>query len=116
MKVVINGGLNLSVLDGWWAEAYDATNGWALDGEVHPDPAAQDARDAAALYDLLEQQVLPDFYDRDGAASPLLAHPHPRVDPHARSRLLHRTDARRLPRAGLHTDSQRLSRLASRRH
>ena len=70
MKVVINGGLNLSVLDGWWAEAYDATNGWALDGEVHPDPAAQDARDAAALYDLLEQHVLPDFYDRDGDGLP----------------------------------------------
>jgi glycogen phosphorylase len=70
MKVVINGGLNLSVLDGWWAEAYDGTNGWALDGEVHPDPAAQDARDAAALYDLLEQQVLPDFYDRDADGLP----------------------------------------------
>ncbi len=65
MKAVINGGLNLSVLDGWWAEAYDGTNGWALDGEVHLDPAAQDARDAAALYDLLEQEVLPAFYDRD---------------------------------------------------
>ena len=70
MKVVINGGLNLSVLDGWWAEAYDGTNGWALDGGVHPDPAAQDARDAAALYDLLEQQVLPDFYDRDADGLP----------------------------------------------
>ena len=70
MKVVINGGLNLSVLDGWWAEAYDGTNGWALDGEVHPDPAAQDARDAAALYELLEQQVLPDFYDRDADGLP----------------------------------------------
>ena len=70
MKVVINGGLNLSVLDGWWAEAYDGTNGWALDGDVHPDPAAQDARDAAALYDLLEQQVLPDFYDRDADGLP----------------------------------------------
>jgi glycogen phosphorylase len=64
MKAVINGGLNLSVLDGWWAEAYDGTNGWALSGEIHPDPWAQDARDAAALYDLLEQQVVPAFYDR----------------------------------------------------
>ena len=50
MKAVINGGLNLSVLDGWWAEAYDGTNGWALSGEVDPDHGAQDARDAAALY------------------------------------------------------------------
>ena len=70
MKAVINGGLNLSVLDGWWAEAYDGTNGWALDGDVHPDPAAQDARDAATLYDLLERQVLPDFYDRDADGLP----------------------------------------------
>ena len=70
MKAVINGGLNLSVLDGWWAEAYDGTNGWALPGEVDPDHGAQDARDAAALYDLLEQQVLPAFYDRDADGLP----------------------------------------------
>jgi len=65
MKAALNGGLNLSVLDGWWAEAYDGTNGWAIDGEVDPDEAAQDARHAAALYDLLEHEVLPLFYDRD---------------------------------------------------
>jgi starch phosphorylase len=65
MKAVINGGLNLSTLDGWWAEAYDQTNGWALSGEVDPDSSAQDARHAAALFDLLEQEVLPAFYDRD---------------------------------------------------
>ncbi len=65
MKAVINGGLNFSTLDGWWAEAYDGTNGWALSGEVDPDSSAQDARHAAALFDLLEQEVLPAFYDRD---------------------------------------------------
>ncbi|MGO9497755.1 MAG: alpha-glucan family phosphorylase [Solirubrobacteraceae bacterium] len=65
MKAVINGGLNLSTLDGWWAEAYDGTNGWALSGEVDPDSGAQDARDAAALFGLLEGEVLPAFYDRD---------------------------------------------------
>ena len=70
MKTVINGGLHLSVLDGWWAEAYDGTNGWALPGEVDPDPAAQDVRDAAALFDLLAQQVLPAFYDRDADRLP----------------------------------------------
>ncbi len=70
MKAVINGGLNLSVLDGWWAEAYDGTNGWALEGEVQADHATQDARDAAALYDLLEQEVLPAFYDRDADGLP----------------------------------------------
>ncbi|MGB0097560.1 MAG: alpha-glucan family phosphorylase, partial [Solirubrobacteraceae bacterium] len=70
MKAAINSGLNLSVLDGWWAEAYDGTNGWALPGEVDPDPGAQDARDAAALYDLLEQQVTPSFYTREDDGLP----------------------------------------------
>ena len=59
MKAVINGGLNLSVLDGWWAEAYDGTNGWALPGDVQPDSWTQDARDAGTLYRLLEQEVAP---------------------------------------------------------
>ena len=70
MKAVINGGLNLSTLDGWWAEAYDGTNGWALSGEVDPDSSAQDARDAAALFGLLEQDVLPAFYERDADGLP----------------------------------------------
>ena len=65
MKAVINGGLNLSTLDGWWAEAYDGTNGWALPGDVDPDHAAQDARDAATLFGLLGQEILPAFYKRD---------------------------------------------------
>jgi glycogen phosphorylase len=70
MKAVINGGINLSVLDGWWAEAYDGTNGWALPGEVHHDPGTQDARDAGTFYRLLEQEVLPVFYDRDEQGLP----------------------------------------------
>ena len=70
MKVVINGGVNLSVLDGWWAEAYDGTNGWALPGEVHHDAWTQDARDAGTLYRLLEQEVVPAFYDRDANGVP----------------------------------------------
>jgi starch phosphorylase len=70
MKAVINGGLNLSTLDGWWAEAYDGVNGWALPGEVDPDSSAQDTRDAAALFGLLEQDVLPAFYDRDADGLP----------------------------------------------
>jgi starch phosphorylase len=70
MKSVINGGLNLSVLDGWWAEAYDGTNGWALPGEVQPDAGTQDARDAGTLYRLLEQEVVPTFYDRDADGLP----------------------------------------------
>lgn len=66
MKVLVNGGLNLSVLDGWWAEAYTPEVGWALgNGEEHGDDLAGDAADAQALYDLLERQVIPEFYNRD---------------------------------------------------
>jgi starch phosphorylase len=67
MKSVLNGGLQLSVLDGWWAEGYDGANGWALPGEVDADHQAQDARDAAALYGLLEDEIVPEFYAGDGA-------------------------------------------------
>jgi starch phosphorylase len=70
MKNVVNGGLQLSVLDGWWAEAYDGENGWALSGEEDHDHGAQDARHAHELYRLLEEAVLPEFFDRDGAGVP----------------------------------------------
>ena len=70
MKSALGGGLQLSVLDGWWAEAYDGSNGWALDGSEDGDHAAQDWRDAAALFDLLEQQVVPMFHERDAAGVP----------------------------------------------
>ena len=66
MKVLVNGGLNLSELDGWWAEAYTPEVGWALgDGREHDNDAAWDAVEAGQLYDLLEQQVVPEFYRRD---------------------------------------------------
>ena len=64
MKSVMNGGLQLSVLDGWWAEGYDGSNGWALSGEVDDDHAAQDARHAAELFRVLEEEVVPAFYER----------------------------------------------------
>jgi starch phosphorylase len=65
-KSPINGGINLSVLDGWWAEGYRGDNGWAIGSEaVAADPAIQDSEDAAALYGLLENEVVPCFYDRD---------------------------------------------------
>jgi starch phosphorylase len=71
MKVLVNGGLNLSELDGWWAEAYTPDIGWALgDGQEHDDASASDAIDAEALYDLLEQQVVPEFYTRDERGIP----------------------------------------------
>lgn len=66
MKVLVNGGLNLSVLDGWWAEAYTPEVGWALgDGQEHGDNPAWDAVEADALYDLLELKVIREFYTRD---------------------------------------------------
>jgi len=66
MKVVVNGGINLSELDGWWAEAYTPEVGWALgDGQEHGDDPAWDAVEADALYDLLEREVIPEFYTRD---------------------------------------------------
>ncbi len=66
MKVLVNGGLNISELDGWWAEAYTPEVGWALgDGQEHGDDPAWDATEAEALYDLLEHKVAPEFYQRD---------------------------------------------------
>lgn len=70
MKSVLGGGLQLSVLDGWWAEAYDGSNGWAIDGRVDSDHGAQDWRDANALFELYEQQVVPMFYERDADGIP----------------------------------------------
>lgn len=69
MKTLVNGGLNLSTLDGWWAEAYDAQFGWGLgDGQEH-DPE-QDHADALQLYQLLEEEVIPRFYNRDNEGLP----------------------------------------------
>ncbi|MEJ2686231.1 MAG: alpha-glucan family phosphorylase [Gammaproteobacteria bacterium] len=66
MKVLVNGGLNLSELDGWWAEAYAPELGWALgDRQRHGDDPGWDAEEAGALYDLLEREVVPAFYERD---------------------------------------------------
>ncbi len=72
MKVLVNGGLNLSELDGWWAEAYTPDVGWALgDGKEHGDSSEWDAKEAATLYDILEKEVIPEFYDRDSAGIPV---------------------------------------------
>ena len=66
MKVLVNGGINLSELDGWWDEAYTPEVGWALgDGKEHGNDVAWDTAEADALYRLLEQEVIPEFYDRD---------------------------------------------------
>jgi len=71
MKVLVNGGINLSELDGWWAEAYTPEVGWALgDGHEHDNDPAWDAVEADALYDLLEREVIPEFYTRDDQGIP----------------------------------------------
>ncbi|MBU1568118.1 MAG: alpha-glucan family phosphorylase [Proteobacteria bacterium] len=72
MKVLVNGGLNLSELDGWWAEAYTPEVGWALgDSQEHGDDPAWDVQEAYALYDLLEQEVIPEFYNRNENGIPI---------------------------------------------
>ncbi len=71
MKVLVNGGLNLSELDGWWAEAYRPDVGWALgDGQEHGENPAWDAVEAEALYERLEQEVIPEFYARNEQGIP----------------------------------------------
>jgi starch phosphorylase len=72
MKAALNGALNLSILDGWWDEWFDGHNGWAIptaDGVLDPD--RRDELEAQALYDLIELQVAPRFYARDGRGLPV---------------------------------------------
>ncbi len=70
-KVLLNGGLNFSVLDGWWAEAYDGLNGFAIgDGITHVNVEEQDRRDALSLYETLEKEIIPLYYDRDDLGVP----------------------------------------------
>jgi starch phosphorylase len=72
MKASLNGVPHLSIGDGWWAEGYNGTNGWLIEGSAQNsgDADAVDASDAASLYDLLEREVVPTFYDRDGQGIP----------------------------------------------
>jgi starch phosphorylase len=71
MKVLANGGLNISELDGWWAEAYTPEIGWAIgDGKEHGEDSAWDTSEVESLYTLLEQQVVPEFYNRDAQGQP----------------------------------------------
>ncbi len=73
-KTAIHGGLNLSVLDGWWPEAYNGQNGWAFGREAtgyYEDPVTQDVEDREALYRVLEYEVIPAFYERNGEGLPI---------------------------------------------
>jgi alpha-glucan phosphorylase-like protein len=72
MKAAANGVVNVSVLDGWWDEGFDGYNGWAIGGrETNPDEAAQDWADAQDLYRILEQEIVPRYYDRDDDGIPI---------------------------------------------
>lgn len=71
MKVLVNGGLNLSEVDGWWSEAYSPEVGWAVgDGREHGDDPWRDATEAPQLYTLLEEHVIPEFHSRDAQGIP----------------------------------------------
>jgi glycogen phosphorylase len=71
MKILVNGGINLSVLDGWWAEAYSPEVGWAIgDGNEHGDDSNWDAIEAEQLYSILENEVVPEFYNRNEKGIP----------------------------------------------
>jgi starch phosphorylase len=70
MKAAMNGALNLSIADGWWPEGFDGANGWVIAGEEASDETAQDREDALALYHLLEEQVVPAYYERDDKGVP----------------------------------------------
>ncbi len=71
MKSPVNGGINLSILDGWWCEGFQDGNGWAIgSADLDPDPEAQDRADAAALYQVLEDEVVPMYFERDASGLP----------------------------------------------
>ena len=102
IKSAINGGLQLSVLDGWWPEAYDGSNGWAISGEVDHDHGAQDWRHADELYRLLTDEVVPTFYGPvAGRPTGGLARHGAVVAAHDRPGLRRRADGARLRRADL---------------
>jgi starch phosphorylase len=109
MKAAVNGVPNLSVLDGWWDEGYDGRNGWAIGSrEPAEDDTAQDWRDAADLYRLLEEEVVPAYYDRSGGDIPRrwlsLMHEAIRstIWAFSSTRMLHEyTESLYLPAAGL---------------
>ena len=108
-KVVLNGGLNLSVLDGWWAEAYDGLNGFAIgDGDTHTSTAVHDARDGRAAVDVLRDEVVPLYYDRDrdGLPREWIARMK-RAHPDARLAFQRRTHGDGLRAEGLHPRRRR---------
>ena len=92
MKAGCHGCLNFSILDGWWREGYDGTNGFAIGEDSHPDNVEeQDRVDSANLYKVLTEQVIPMFFDRDETRhSAPMDSAHPPRDGHARAAIHHR--------------------------
>ncbi len=100
MKAALNGVINCSILDGWWCEGYSPETGFAIGGDaVSPSVEEQDAADAEALFAVLEQQVLPAYYDRDERGlPPRWLEPDAQLDRAARRALQHRPHGRRVRR------------------
>ncbi len=70
MKVALNGGLNLSILDGWWSEGYDGTNGFAIGGSRNENNDIRDAHDRQAIFKALEEEIIPLYYKQDAYGLP----------------------------------------------
>jgi glucan phosphorylase len=70
MKPPLHGGINCSILDGWWPEGFNGRNGWAINGREFRDRRMQDRHDADAIYDLLESRIVPEFFARDRSGIP----------------------------------------------
>ena len=108
-KVVLNGGLNLSILDGWWAEAYDGLNGFAIgSGETHTSIQLHDFRDGEALFKVLRDEVIPLYYERDQDGLPRrMDCTHEARNPHAWLALQRRSDGDGLRAQRLHSSGRR---------
>ena len=112
MKAAQNGVPNVSVLDGWWDEGFEGDNGWAIGGrESRPDEAAQDWRDAQDLYRILEEEIVPRYYERDadGPAAALAGGHAPRDGDRALA-VLDDPDAPRVHRAAVPAGGRRAGR------
>ena len=107
MKVSANGGLNLSIGDGWWPEAFDGENGWIIaDNRVYEDQELQDQFDSGALYRLLEEQIVPEYFERrPQGLTGQVAEARAGQFAHHPGRLQHRPHGRRLSRTGLQASS-----------
>ena len=112
MKAAANGGVNASILDGWWDEGFDGDNGWAIGGrEINPDEGAQDWADVQDLYRVLEDEVVPAYYERDAEwDADDLARLDAPIDGQGAVALLHDPDAPRVRGAAVPPGGRRCRR------